>query len=192
MPKTPTQPSLPQPLTPFEMYMSDDALVSLDKLKPNGTQKFEDSGYMAVNPGTISGMALPSGLNGMFIHYVGSGVQANGSIQYKKLSYELVGYTGNAVFGHEDNTGMPTVSGTLSQVVLAQGDLLKGGQHQLAFGVDNQITGEVDVSVQIGHKTVGAMDIRISHDALSDLRPAPNGFTLDGGTLHATFVPLVA
>jgi hypothetical protein len=157
-----------------ELQMSDDALVSFGAPVAPGAVSFHDTGYMPVNAltirGNITGKPLPGGLDGMFIHYVSDGVQhfaPSGlptTADYTELHYELVGYKGDATFGHATD-GTPTISGIVQQIVLSQGDLITG---HLAFGADGGITGEVDVTEQLGGRT-RRLDISVQHTA-GDIR----------------------
>ena len=214
MPKTPSQTSYTQD-SAFTMTMTDDALVTFTGVArassgvpgaagfDPGALSFIDQGYMPVNSLTLGGnpLHLPSGFDGMFIHYYnGIGVQdlQSGAVDYTSLHYELVGYTGQATVSRAAD-GTPTVSGTLRQVVLAQGDLipasLRAGNGHLAFDASGGIGGQMDVTVQMGGKTVGELDIQVSHKA-TDISPAfdasghQTGIKLDNGSLVATFVPL--
>jgi hypothetical protein len=202
----PTHPNHPGPVqdptlfetgVPIQMDMSDDALVTFGAPAVGGVP-FQDTGYMPVNALTIAGnpQHLPGGgLGPMFIHYSGEGVQHNGKIDYTQLNYELISYKGQATFGHAAD-GTPTASGPgavsdpLHQILLARGDLIQG---HLAFGPDGGISGELDLHVQVNNQLVGELDISVKHGA-GDIGPAQNGLglTLIGGTIHATFVPLPA
>jgi hypothetical protein len=180
----------------IELQMSDDALVTFGPPVDPGAVSFHDIGYMPVNALTISGHIagnpLPGGLDGMFIHYVSDGVQhfavtgAPSTADYTGLHYELVGYKGNATFGHAAD-GTPTISGIVQQTVLTQGDLIAG---HLAFGADGGITGEVDATVQFGGRATGRLDISVQHTAGDIGHPSASSLTLSGGKLDATFVPL--
>ena len=177
----------------IDLSMSDDALVTFGAPVGPGALSFRDAGYMPVNAVTIGGSSLHlgGGLGGLFISYNATGVQhlsADGkptTADYTSLNYQIIGYTGHATFGHAAD-GTPTESGASNLTVLGQGDLIKG---QLGFGADGGITGNVNTSLRIGGTAVGKVDFSVKH-AAGDIGPAPNGFTLDGGTLHATFVPL--
>jgi len=179
--------------------MSDDALVTFDFAHQAGAAvPFHDVGYMPVNQLTIAGhgQELPSGPNGIFISYSGDGVQnlATGTVDYTSLHYELVSYKGpHATFSHLAD-GTPVVNGAHHQIVLAQGDLIPGQGH-LQFNPSGGINGQLNASMQIDGKTVGALDISVYH-AAGDVHPILgktgqlSGLTLDQGTLHAIFVPL--
>ena len=197
MPKSPDPISSVQQ---FQFQMSDDALVTFDLKHMKGSvAPFHDVGFMPLDAASVAGTplaGLTAGLGGMFLQYVGDGTQdfATGAITYKSLHYELVGYTGNATFLPATSpTQPPTVTGIANQVVLAQGDLLKN-QGNLFF--TGGVVGEVDASVKIGGKTVGALDIHVDHPAgdVGGFAPPtgapPAALTLYGGTLQATFVPL--
>jgi len=181
--------------SPFDLSMSDDALVTFGAPVGPGALSFLDVGYMPVNALTIGGdlQQLKGKLDGLFIHYSATGVQhfaAPGvptTADYTSLQYELVGYKGDATFGHAAD-GTPTLSGAKHLTVLAQGDLITGTGH-LGFGANGGISGEVDTSMRIDDQVVGTLDFSVQH-AAGDIGPAANGFTLSGGTLHATFVPL--
>ena len=206
MPKTPNQSGTVKDSTPFEMDvpvqmdMSDEALITFGPPAVGGLS-FHDVGYMPVNAVTIAGNTrnLPGGgLDRMFISYEADGVQhfdtttgAPTTADYTGLHYELWSYKGQATFGHAAD-GTPTVSGPgshsdpLHKTLIARGDLLQG---HLASGMNGGISGEVDVSVLVNGQRVGELDISVRHSA-RDIGPAPGGFTLTGGALHATFVPL--
>ncbi len=181
---------------PFDLSMSDDALVTFGAPVGPGALSFLDVGYMPVNKLTIGGdlQHLQGKLDGLFIQYNATGVQhfaatgAPTTADYTSLQYELVGYKGDATFGHAAD-GTPTVSGAKHLTVLAQGDLITGTGH-LAFGANGGITGEVNTSMRIDGQVVGTVDFSVQH-AFGDIgHTATGGLTLDGGTLHATFVPL--
>ena len=201
MPKVPSQPN-PAQQPQLVMGMTDDAFVNFTGLPdPNtGDVPFLDRGYMPVNQLTLSGSSLlhvPGGLDGVFIHYYDAvGVQHSDihglptAIDYSHLKYELVGYKGTPTFSPAVGvTG--TVSG-IKQVVIAQGDLIKDATHvdHLQFSATG-IDGHVFTSVQIGGQPVGEFDIKIHHE-LTDIggNPAAGSFTLKGGDLQATFIPL--
>ena len=182
---------------PFELSMSDDALVTFGPLVGLGARSFLDVGYMPVNALTIGGdlQQLKGKLDGLFIHYSATGVQnfaatgAPTTAEYTSLHYELVGYKGDAAFGHAAD-GTPTLSGAKHLTVLAQGDLIPGTGH-LGFTAAGGIAGEVDTLMRINGRMVGTLDFSVQH-AAGDIGPAAGGFTLGGGTLHASFVPLGA
>jgi hypothetical protein len=193
------------PLPAFSLDMTDDALVTLGTPTnfqgPTATASFTDVGFMPVTPQSIAGapLHLPGWADGLFIRYTSDGLQNLYDIGtastpnyvptvaiYADLHYELVAYKGNASFGHGPN-GTPTVAGILKEAVVAQGDLIAG-----SLGVDratHAISGDVLTTLQLGNQTVGNLDIAVSH-AASDVGPAPSGFTLSGGALHATFIPM--
>lgn len=187
-----TDPSPPA----YELSMSDDALVTFGAPVGPGALSFTDVGYMPVNALTIGGdlQDLKGKLDGLFIRYSGTGVQnfaANGApttANYTTLHYDLVGYKGDALFARAAD-GTPTVSDAKHVIVLAQGDLIAGS---LGFGADGGITGQVHASMQINGQSVGTLDISVQHPAGGIGRTAIGGLTLDGGTLHATFMPLGA
>jgi hypothetical protein len=194
--KNPILTATDQQPSPFDLSMSDDALVTFTgPAGPGapGALSFLDAGYMPVNELTIGGdpQQLKGQLNGLFIHYTATGVQhfaASGApttADYETLQYEIMGYKGDATFGHAAN-GTPTVSGAKHLTVLAQG----AGTGHLGFGADGGITGEVNTLMQIDGQVVGTLDFSVQH-ARGDIgHPATGGLTLDGGTLHATFLPL--
>jgi len=189
VPESPTQTITAQPPVQSQIEMSDHSLVTLGAPKPNGTRQFDETGYMAVNQKTIAGLDIPDWVDGIFIHYDDSGVQAgDGSIEIHKLHLQLVGYKGAAHFGH-DGAGKPTVSGILDQIVLAEGNLIEKSGPELVASAD-KISGQLSTVIR-GKALRGAseLDITVEHSA-SDMRPAPGGFTLDGGALHAIAVPL--
>ncbi len=195
MAKNPILTGNDQQPSPFDLSMSDDALVTFGAPVGPGTLSFLDVGYMPVNALTIGGdlQHLKGKLDGLFIHYSATGVQnfaASGApttADYTSLQYELVGYKGDATFGHAAD-GTPTVDGAKHLTVLAQGDLIPGTGH-LGFGTNDGITGDVNTSMRIDDQVVGTLDFSVMHGA-EDIHRLANGFTLDGGTLHATFVPL--
>lgn len=201
MAKNPIVTITDQPPPPFDLSMSDDALVTFDGPVGPNPVVFHDDGYMPVNELTIGGdpQQLKGKLDGLFIHYSGKGVQhfdANGTLtaDYTDLQYELMGYKGDATFGHTAN-GTPTVSGAKHLTVLARGELIPGMGH-LEFDVDRttgevkRISGEVNTSMRIDGQVVGTLDISVQHAGGDIHYPATGGLTLDGGTLHATFMPL--
>ncbi len=178
---------------PFDLNMSDDALVTFGAPVGPGALSFTDVGYMPINDLTIGGdpQQLKGKLDGLFIQYNAEGVQhfaqsgAPTTADYTDLHFELMGYKGDAVFGHAAD-GTPTVDGTKHLTVLAQGDLITG---QLGFGPTGGITGDVNASFRINGRVVGTLDLSVQH-AAGDIGPNATGFTLNGGTLHATFAPL--
>lgn len=182
---------------PFDLSMSDDALVTFGAPVGPGALSFLDVGYMPVNALTIGGelQQLKGKLDGLFIQYNATGVQhfaAPGvptTADYTGLHYELVGYKGDATFGHAAD-GTPTLSGANHLTVLAQGDLIAGMGH-LGFTATGGIAGTVATSLQIDGAVAGTVNFTVQH-AAGDIGPAAGGFTLSGGTLHATFVPLSA
>jgi len=178
------------------MDMTDDAVVTFGKTGPAGTS-FSDVGYMPVNQLTLGSnpLQLPSDSSHFFISYSGKGVQdASGHISYTSLHYELIRYTGPLASFSVDG-GKATVTGASNRTVIAQGDLIKNqGNLQIAYADPGHtiiagIAGNIDASVKIGGKTVGELDISVNHSG-TDLGPAAGGFTLTGGTLHATFLPV--
>ena len=184
----------PQHPQPFDLTMSDDALVTFGAPIGPGALSFTDVGYMPVNGLTIAGVTeqLKGKLDGLFIYYTATGVQhfaatgAPTTADYTTLRYELVGYKGDATFSHAAD-GTPVLNGGKHLTVLAQGDLIAG---QLGFGGDGGISGNVKASMQVDGTVVGTLGISVQHTAGDIGHTATGGLTLDGGTLHATFVPL--
>lgn len=177
----------------YDLSMSDDALVTFGKPVGLDALSFADVGYMPVNALTIGDdlQDLKGKLDGLFIRYSATGLQhfASGApttADYMTLHYDLVGYKGDAAFTRAAD-GTPTLSDAKHLTVLAQGDLIAG---HLAFGADGGIAGQVYTSMQINGQVVGALDISVQHAAGDIGHTATGGLTLDGGTLHATFVPL--
>ena len=178
---------------PFNLSLSDDALVTFGAPVGPGAVSFLDVGYMPVNELTIAGdpLQLKGKLDGLFIQYSGTGVQhfaANGApttADFTSLHYDIVGYKGDATFDHAAD-GSPRISDAKHLTVLAQGDLIMG---QLAFNAGGGITGKLDASLRIDGHVVGTLAISVQHPA-GDIGPAMNGLTLTGGTLNATFTPL--
>lgn len=194
MAKSPILTGADQQPQPFDLSMSDDALVTFGAPVGPGALSFADVGYMPVNTLTIGGTLqdLKGKLDGLFIHYTATGVQhfaASGApttADYTSLQYELMGYKGDATFTHAAD-GTPTVSDAKHLTVLAQGELIAG---HLAFGANGGITGEVDTSMRIDGQAVGTLDISVQHAAGDIGHTATGGLTLSSGTFHATFVPL--
>ena len=194
MSKNPILPGHDQQPQPFDLSMSDDALVTFGAPVGPGAVSFLDVGYMPVNALTIGGemQELKGKLDGLFIQYNASGVQhfaAPGvptTADYTSLHFDLVGYKGDATFGHAAN-GAPTLSGAKHLTVLAQGDLIPGTGH-LGFTATGGIAGILATSFQVDGAVAGTVNFTVQHSA-GDIGPAPGGFTLSGGTLHATFVP---
>lgn len=178
---------------PFDLNMSDDALVTFGAPVGVGALSFSDLGYMPINNLTIGEdtQQLKGKLDGLFIQYTATGVQhfspsgAPTTADYTSLQFELMGYKGDAVFGHAAD-GTPTVTGATHLTELAQGQLITG---ELGFNPTGGITGDVNASYQIDGHVAGTLDISVQH-AAADIGPNATGFTLSGGTLHATFVPL--
>lgn len=183
-----------QQISPFDLNMSDDALVTFGAPVGPGALSFLDVGYMPVNEFTIGGSLqdLKGNLDGLFVHYSATGVQhfdaaigAPTTADYKTLQYEIMGYKGDTTFGHAAN-GTPTLSGAKHLTVLAQGDLIAG---YLGFNAAGGITGAVSTSMRIDGQVVGTLDFSVQH-AFTDIgHTITGGLTLDSGTLHATFVP---
>ncbi len=181
-----------QPL-PFTLTASDDALVTFGAPVGPGALSFTDIGYMPVNALTISGslQQLKGSLDGLFINYTATGVQnfaASGvptTADYTGLQYEIVGYKGDAVFGHAAD-GTPTVNNAKHLTVLAQGDLVAG---HLGFTATGGIAGDLDTLLQINGQVAGSLNLSVQH-AAGDIGPAMGGFTLSSGALQATFVPV--
>jgi hypothetical protein len=174
--------------------MSDDALVTFTGPAGPGALSFADTGYMPVNGLTIGGVLQKpeGGSDGLFVHYDSVGVQHFGAdgapttADYTGLHYEVMGYKGHATFGHAAD-GTPTVSGAHNLTVLAQGDLIAG---YLGFNANGGITGAVSTSMQVNGQAVGTLDFSVQHASGDIGHTAAGGLTLDGGTLHATFLPL--
>lgn len=177
----------------FNLSMNDNATVVFGPPVGPGALSFTDAGYMPINDLTIGGdpQRLHGKLDGLFIQYSAQGVQhfdQNGTpttADYTSLHFELVGYKGDASFGHAAD-GAATVSDTKHLTVLAHGDLIMG---QLGFNASGGITGQVNASYQINGRVVGTLDLSVQH-AAGDITQTANGFTLSGGTLHASFLPL--
>jgi len=188
--------SLFKPPGSVKLNMTDDALITFGAPIGVNAVSFHDSGYMPVDSltiaGIIPGVSFPGlGSPGrMFIRYSGDGIEqiANGvpgTATYTRLQYDLVGYTGHALFGHAAD-GTPTVSGLLAQVVLAQGDLISG---HLAFDATGAISGEIDVTMRIGSRNIGSLDVAVQHAATDIGRTATGGLTLSNGSFVGTFIP---
>ena len=195
------------PLPAFGLDMTDDALVTLGTPTnfqgPTATATFTDDGFMPITPQSIAGspLHLPGWADGAFIEYTSSGSQSLYNIgsasnpnfvptvaTYTDLHFELVAYKGDASFSHALN-GLPTIAGILKEAVVAAGDLISGSLS--VNPATHAISGDVLTTLQINNQTVGNIDISLSH-AASDVGPAPSGFTLSGGALHATFTPLTS
>ena len=146
---------------------------------------------------TIGGemQQLKGKLDGLFIQYNATGVQhfaAPGmptTADYTTLHYDLVGYKGDAMFGHAAD-GTPTLSGAKHLTVLAQGDLIAGTGH-LGFTPSGGIAGTLATTLQVDGAVAGTVNFTVQH-AAGDIGPAAGGFTLSAGMLHASFVPLAA
>ena len=194
MAKNPFVTGSDQPLQAFDLSMSDDALVTFGAPVGPGALSFLDVGYMPVNTLTIGGemQQLKGKLDGLFIQYNAKGVQhfaAPGvptTADYTDLQFDIVGYKGDAAFGHAAD-GTPTLSGAKHLTVLAHGGLIPGMGH-LGFTTTGGIAGTVATTLQIDGMVAGTVNFTVQHSA-GDIGPAPGGFTLGGGMLHATFVP---
>ena len=177
----------------FNFRMTDNGAVTFGAPVDPGALSFTDAGYMPITALTIAGD--PQRLHGipdsLFIQYSAQGVQhfaPNGvptTADYTSLHFELVGYKGNASFGRAAD-GTATFSGGKHLTVLAQGDLIMG---QLGFNAMGGITGQVSTSYKVDGKVVGTFDLSVQHTA-AEITPTASGFTLSGGTLQATFLPL--
>lgn len=195
MAKNPIVTGTSQLTQPFDLSMSDDALVTFGAPVGSDALSFLDVGFMPVNALTIGGemQELKGKLDGLFIRYNATGVQhfaAPGvptTADYTSLHYDLVGYKGDATFSHAAD-GTPTLSGAKHLTVLAQGDLI-GTMNHLGFTATGGIAGTVATTLQVDGTVAGRVDFTVQH-AAGDIVQVPGGFTLSGGTLHATFVPL--
>jgi hypothetical protein len=218
VPKSPNQPSSgPKPL--FHFQATDDGEVLF--LPPasgqaQGDVAFVEHGYMPVEINTFtvknSSISLPSGLDGVFIHYYdGYGVQHMNtdkssptyglplSADYttqpgQTLHYDLVGYKGTPQFSLDSGpngevTGVQTF-------LLAQGDLISG---HLDFTAG--ITGDLKTTMQVNGKVAGELDFHVTHTGFTgpdaDAQflsapgiPVPIGVALTGGTTTASFYPV--
>ena len=151
---------------------------------------------MPVNAATIAGMPqdLKGKFDGMFIKYSGQGTQnfaapnAPTTAEYSSLHYDLFGYKGDMTFGHAAD-GTPTISGgKLLTHAIAQGDLIPGLGHlgfDPATGWDRR---RCEHDPEGRWRVTGTLDITVMHAAgdISYLSTGA-GFTLNGGTLQATF-----
>jgi hypothetical protein len=194
------------PLPQFGMDMTDDAVVTLYGDPTTGAPvPFHDEGYMPVNQVTLSGtkLQLAPGLDHFFISYHGDGVQtlssdhpgAVAAYDSKGLQFDLIGYKGpNASFSVVD--GKPTLSGAHNLTVLGHGQAV--GALDISFdqlGAVAGITGTADGSAQIGATNM-AVHIAVNHDrgdvrSFMDSTGHPS-LALTGGTLEATFTPIIA
>ena len=192
------------PMPPsFEFTMSDDALITFTGLAPPTAAgsafalSFEDNGFMPINEVTIAGIPeeLKGQFDGLFIRYSGNGTQnflapnAPSTADYNSLHYDLIGYKGEIAFGHAPN-GSPTISGGKNLTEIAQGDLIKGLGHLGFDPTTGGIAGNVSTTFKVNDQVTGTLDLSVMH-AAGDIRflPTGNGFTLDGGILHAAFHP---
>lgn len=197
MAKNPIVTGTNQLTQPFDLSMSDDALVTFGAPVGPGALSFLDVGFMPVNALTIGGdlQQLKGKLDGLFIRYNATGVQhfaAPGvptTADYTSLHYDLVGYKGDATFSHAaDDT--PTLSGAKHLTVLAQGDLIARTGH-LGFTATGGIAGTLATTLQVDGTVAGTVNFTVQHAAGDiGIGLAGGGFTLSGGTLHASFVPL--
>jgi len=185
----------------FDLTMSDDALIAFTgPATPTAAGSafalsFQDVGFMPVNAVTIAGM--PQGLkgkfDGMFIKYSGQGTQnfaapnAPTTAEYSSLHYDLFGYEGDMTFGHAAD-GTPTISGGKHLTAIAQGDLIPGLGHLGFDPATGGIAGDVSTTLKVDGQVTGTLDISVMHAAgdISYLSTGA-GFTLNGGTLQATF-----
>jgi hypothetical protein len=205
VPKIQDQTTLAQQSSLLQMQMQDDAFVILGTTASDGGINFTDEGYMPVTGLTLGGgpLHMPAGLDGAFIHYyhaygeqyLDANTQVR-TIKYTDLQYDLVGYKGNAQFGHDPVTGAATVDGLKQTFELAHGSLLPG-QGQLVADPYFNITGQVNVSVLVGMQRVGELDISVAHAGLDTAHPdvgftSTGGITLSDGNLSAKFVAVHA
>lgn len=176
----------------FNLEMTDDALVTFGAPVALDALSFTDIGYMPVNALTIGSnlQQLTGRYDGLFIQYRGTGIQhfANTTpttADYTSLHYELVGYKGMPTFSHAAD-GTPIVSDASHLTILAQGNLLHG---QLGFNGLGGISGEIDATFQVKGQVTGTLQLDVQHNAY-DITPTAAGFTLDHGSLQATYLPL--
>jgi|GEM_PF-3584156 len=186
---------------PFDLTMSDDALITFTgPATPTAAGSafalsFQDAGYMPINAITIAGMPqdLKGQFDGLFVRYSGQGTQnfiapnAPTTADYSSLHYDLIGYKGAITFGHEAN-GTPTFTGGKNLTEIAQGDLIPGLGHLGFDPVTHGIAGSISTSFKVDGQVTGTLDLSVVH-AAGDISflPTGNGFTLNGGILHATF-----
>lgn len=187
--------------SPFSLTMSDDALITFTgPASPTAAGSafalgFLDVGFMPVNTLTIAGMPqeLQGKFDGLFIQYSGQGTQnfvapnKPTTADYASLHYDLVGYKGDITFGHAAD-GTPTISNGKHLTTIAQGDLIPGMGHLGFNPATGGIAGSVSTTMKINGEVAGTLDLSVVH-AAGDIGflPSGHGFTLDGGTLQATF-----
>lgn len=185
----------------FDLTMSDDALIIFTgPVAPTAAGSafalsFQDTGFMPVNAVTIAGMPqdLKGKFDGLFIKYSGQGTQnfaglnAPTTADYSALHYDLIAYKGDITFGHGAD-GTPIFSGGKHFTTIAQGDLIPGLGHLGFDPVTGGIAGGVSATLKIDGQVAGTLDVSVMHSAgdISYLSTG-TGFTLNGGTLSATF-----
>ena len=177
----------------FNLEMTDDALVTFGAPAAADAVSFIDVGLMPINALTIGNnlQQLTGRFDGLFIQYSGTGIQHFASTtpttaDYTSLHYELLGYKGVPTFEHAAD-GTPIVSDAGHLTILAQGDLLQG---QLGFNGSGGISGEIKATFQVKGQVTGTLQLNVNHSA-NDVTPTATGFTLDHGSLQATYLPLI-
>jgi hypothetical protein len=184
------------------MTMTDDGTVTF---APDGSGTFVDQGFMQINLQTLmSGgnpLHVPGGLDGVYLKYTGTGQQTGADIHYDNLDYTLVGYKGSLSFTHDTTTGAAIVVGTPKQTVeLAHGGLDSAEYRDLWFAQSSPtalptVSGELKLSVLTGsNQLTGELDVMLAH-SVGEVLPIggslpPSGFTLTGGDIHATYIPV--